>query len=55
MVNDFQEMEKFAIAKNSPLDVGRANRLIGEMYCEIDNYDKAIDHQRKHLGLLTFF
>lgn len=31
------------------IDVGRANRMIGEVYCEKGEFEKAIEHQRKHL------
>lgn len=32
------------------MDYGRANRMIGEAYTHLTDYDKALKHQQIHLG-----
>lgn len=33
------------------VDYGSANRMIGEAYMQIREFDKALEYQRKHLGV----
>ncbi|KAF6214622.1 hypothetical protein GE061_009365 [Apolygus lucorum] len=50
-LEEYKEMERAAEAMHSEMDVARANRMIGEMYCEMGEFDKAISHQQRHLDI----
>lgn len=36
------------------MDYGRANRMIGEAYMQLREFDKALSHQKIHLGKHAF-
>ncbi|KAK9510961.1 hypothetical protein O3M35_005628 [Rhynocoris fuscipes] len=50
-LEEYKEMERISEANHQKIDVARCNRMIGEVYCEIGEFDKALKHQLKHLNI----
>ncbi|XP_014276725.1 tonsoku-like protein [Halyomorpha halys] len=50
-LNEYNEMKQISIETNCKLDIGRADRMIGEVYCEKGEFNKAIIHQKNHLSI----
>ncbi|CAH1399483.1 unnamed protein product [Nezara viridula] len=50
-LNEYHEMKQISLESNCKLDVGRADRMIGEVYCEKGEFNKAITHQKNHLSI----
>lgn len=48
-------MERVSDTNNNKMDVARCNRMIGEVYCEMSDFDKALKHQKKHLSKYCYF
>ena len=49
-LNEYNEMKQISIESGNKLDVGRADRMIGEICCEKGEFNKAIAHQKNHLS-----
>lgn len=50
-LREYHEMKQISLETNCKLDVGRADRMIGEVYCEKGEFNKAITHQKNHLSI----
>ncbi|XP_073988376.1 tonsoku-like protein isoform X2 [Rhodnius prolixus] len=50
-LQEYKEMERVSDTNNNKMDVARCNRMIGEVYCEMSDFDKALKHQKKHLKI----
>ncbi|KAL1130615.1 hypothetical protein AAG570_011857 [Ranatra chinensis] len=47
----YKDMEKTCEESGNKIDYARAHRMIGEVYCEKGQFEKAIKHQMIHLNI----
>nr|XP_018915883.1 PREDICTED: tonsoku-like protein [Bemisia tabaci] len=50
-LQEYRAAEKIARSIGNKIDIGVANRMIGEVLCCLGEFDQAIEHQKKHLDL----
>lgn len=50
----FQQAEKAAKKLNNKMYIAKANRMIGEMLCNLGEFEKAIEHGKIHLSEFRF-
>lgn len=50
-VNEFTCVDKAYKSLGKKMASGKANRMIGEAYVQLRQFDKALIHQKIHLGM----